>query len=365
MKTQKLQLIKKGKNCDIYENPNFSELLFFHRTNRVSVGDVLLPVEVPYKGLIQNYMSIKWMEYLQKKTNIPNHLVSKKAKDLIKFGANDSMAGSLIAAEKMYPIPIECIVRGYYIPESKSWNPYKETGEMYGNVLPAGLKESEKLPEPIYTPSTKAELGMHDENISYAETIHVIEKWLKETFSLDNASLANNIAMLLEKWSIRLYEVAHQYALQAGIILADTKLEFGLNFDSEGYYHIKLIDEVFTPDSSRFWDASVYEVGKPQPSMDKQFLRRIVYNDLKWDGHSEIPELPVHSVYALSEIYQNIFERLFAEKVVNLSEAITWEWKEAKEEIAEEYSAEMYHQYVSEYEASLAEEDEYPYGEDE
>lgn len=337
-----MQLLKQGKNCDVYENSDYPDSLLFNRTNRVSVGDVILPAEIRYKGLIQNQMSIKWMNYLEKILKISNHLIATDAKSLLKFGATSSMAGSSVVALKSYPLPIECIVRGYYIPESKSWDPYKKTGEMYGNKLPDGLKESEKLPTPIYTPSTKADAGKHDENITFEQTIPIIANWLSKTFefiSVKNSSeilskyekLAKQISTELKEVSINAYEEAHKYALKQGIILADTKLEFGIIFNEDESYDLILIDEVFTPDSSRFWDAQKYELGKPQPSMDKQFLRRIVYNDLKWDRTSEPPEIPEFAKSELSEVYQNIYERLFGESVISLSEEIAWEWKKAEE----------------------------------
>lgn len=350
-----LKLVKQGKNCDIFENPDYPDLLFLNRTNRVSVGDVVFPAEICYKGLIQNMLSIKWADYLAEEAYIPNHIVAIDAKTLIKYGADASMAGSLVAVKKTHPIPIECIVRGYYIPESKSWQPYKECGEMYGYELPAGLRESEKLPEPIYTPSTKAEMGKHDENISYEETIPIIKKWIDENFeSLRSISyiVAEEIAIDLKTLSLDAYETAYQYALQKGIILADTKLEFGLLIDEDGDYDILLIDEVFTPDSSRFWDATKYEIGVPQESMDKQFLRRIVYNDLKWDGNSEPPEIPAYSQRELSDRYSEIFERLFDENIVEVSSNIVWEWQEAAEQLHHKYSS-VTESEIAEYTASL------------
>lgn len=364
---EKLKLVKKGKNCDIYENPDYPDLLFFNRTNRVSVGDVVLPVEVRYKGLIQNQMSLKWMNYLAETECIPNHIVAQDAKSLLAYGADASMAGSLIAAKKTYSVPVECIVRGYYIPESSSWKPYKETGEMYGNKLPAGLQESEKLPEPIYTPSTKAEAGLHDENISFEQTIPIIRKWLEENFEVfknDYDEMAYQIATDLKTLSLDAYKAAHEYALNSnGIILADTKLEFGLVVGEDGDYDLILIDEAFTPDSSRFWDATKYKVGEPQPSMDKQFLRRILYQDLGWDGKSELPEIPYHAAEELSELYQNIYERTFAKRVITLSQEIIWEWKEAEDELYEIRSDNTARE-IAEYEASLAEDELYAEDED-
>lgn len=339
-----MKLVNQGKTCDIYKCEEYPELMFFNRTDRFSVGDKVFPGHVMYKGLILNQMSIKWMDLLEKNKIIDNHLIATEATGLLELGVSQDFSGSIVAAMECIPIPLECIVRGYYIPESKSWNPYKIDCNMYGNILPEGLKESQKLPEPIYTPSTKAAVGDHDINITYEDTIDVLEKFLDENFELNEDEenfheLACTLAQAIKKASLKAYSFAHEYALSKGIILADTKLEFGLypDFDEDGNedWPLVLIDEVFTPDSSRFWDASSYEVGKPQPSMDKQYLRRHVYQELKWDGQSEPPEIDSEVKRNLSKIYCNIFSKLFEKDIITLTEEIAWDWNEAMDSALE------------------------------
>lgn len=332
----KIELINQGKVCDIYQNENFSDLMFFHRTNRFSVGDRVFPGEILYKGLILNEMSLKWMEFLEQEEIVRNHIITSDAKTLLSYGVNPEWAGCVVAAKKCIPIPIECIVRGYYIPESKSWDPYKETGMLYGNKLPKGLKESQILPSPIYTPSTKAGAGEHDENINFDTSVEIIKDFLLKHFELEEGTninvLAYTIADNIRNVSLRAYRAVHERAIKKGIILADTKLEFGILQDVCDW-HIVLIDECFTPDSSRYWDGSTYEVGKPQPSMDKQFLRRHVYTALKWDGESSPPIVQESIRNAVSEIYSDIYQRLFDESVVKLSTDIAWRWSKAEKEL--------------------------------
>ena len=331
-----MKLINQGKVCDIYQNPEFPDLMFFHRTNRFSVGDRVFPGEILYKGLILNEMSLKWMRFLEQEEIVSNHIVADDAKTLLSYGVNPEWAGCVVAAKKCIPIPIECIVRGYYIPESKSWDPYKETGMLYGNKLPEGLKESQILPSPIYTPSTKASAGEHDENIDFEQSIEVIKKFLPEHFELEEGTdikaLSYTIADEIKNVSLRSYRAVHERAIEKGIILADTKLEFGILQDGCDW-HIVLIDECFTPDSSRYWDASTYEVGKPQPSMDKQFLRRYIYKELKWDGESVPPTVHENIRGTVSEIYADIYQRLFDESVVKLSTDIAWQWSKAEKDL--------------------------------
>ncbi len=334
-----LKLVNKGKVCDIYSDEHFPSVLFFNRTDRFSVGDRVFPGLVKYKGLVLNQMSLKWMRLLEKEGIVENHLVTSTAEVMLQYGLDDSFSGTGIVAWKCIPIPLEAIVRGYYIPESKSWNPYKETGTMYGYLLPAGLKESERLPEAIYTPSTKAGPGEHDRNIDFCESIDVLDKFLTNTFDVSNIDpcivreWAHTIASNVKRFSLLAYQYAHDLALKKGIILADTKLEFGLMKKpfSDDEWQIVLIDEAFTPDSSRFWDAEIYEVGKPQPSMDKQFIRRYIYNVLKWDGNSEPPEVPTEILSELSRVYTNIYERLFGESVSSIADQIALEWQDALE----------------------------------
>ncbi len=339
-----LQLVKRGKVCDIYQSEHFPQVMFFNRTNRFSVGDKVFPGYVRDKGLILNQMSLRWMHLLKSAQIIDNHLVTSSADAMLQYGLDDSFEGTGVVAWKCIPIPIEAIVRGYYIPESKSWDPYKKTGVMYGYRLPVGMKESEKLPYPIYTPSTKAEYGEHDRNIDFVESVEVMKNFLVNTFSLRKINQetvenwARKLAVSISEYALKSYCFAHDYALKKGIIIADTKLEFGLVKESPNdNWQIVLIDEAFTPDSSRFWDASQYEVGKPQPSMDKQFIRRYVYNVLKWDGNSEAPKVKDEILDELSNIYGKIYERLFDENVASLACGIAWEWHNAVKDF-EDYS---------------------------
>lgn len=325
-----ITLEKKGKVADIYRINGNDTLKIHNRSDRYSIGDRVFPGTVPYKGFILTQMSWNWKKLLAEGLEFNTDLYSQNPAVLSRFGVPREFAGSAVAVYDCIPIPLECIVRGYYIPESKSWNPYKKTGNMYGNVLPKGLEESEELPAPIYTPSTKAAPGEHDQNITFEETIDVLKDFIKHKITLVNASLdeaALEIAQELKESSIDAYEFAHTYALKRGIILADAKLEFGLIRDNEGTYSLTLIDEVFTPDSSRFWDADYYEVGKPQASIDKQYIRRYVYGQLGWDGFSKPPTVPRTVLAELSMVYCNIYHRLFGEDISQLNNKILAEWQ--------------------------------------
>ena len=334
-----LELVAQGKTCDIYQNRLYQDLMFFHRTDRFSVGDKVFPGTVQYKGFVLNQMSLIWMKLLEDEGILKTHIVASDALTLLTYGVPHDFLGSIIAAKACVPIPLECIVRGYYIPESKSWDPYKVDGNMYGNQLPAGLMESEILPTPIYTPSTKAAVGEHDENITFEQTIDVIERFLMERFVLDTQgqtrAVAEQIATNLRKKSILAYSFAHEYALSKNIILADTKLEFGIIKNDAGNWEIILIDEAFTPDTSRYWDATTYVISKPQPSMDKQFIRRHIYQVLGWDGKTSPPVVDDLTLGELSQIYCNIYERLFDRSIKDVTTEVSWEWKWAAEKLAQ------------------------------
>lgn len=319
-----LTLETQGKIADIYRVEENESIRIHNRTNRFSIGDKVFPGEVSYKGAVLTQMSWRWKELLEEALEIDTDMCSQEPKILMEYGVPKEFAGSAVAVYQCIPIPLECIVRGYYIPESKSWDPYKKTGEMYGNRLPAGLKESEKLPTPIYTPSTKAAPGGHDRNITFEETIDILSDFISAKNDLIDIGAVNaaakEIAEKVRDASLDAYNFAYGYALERGIILADTKLEFGLYRNDNGTYSLVLIDEVFTPDSSRFWDANAYKVGEPQASIDKQYIRRYVYNQLCWDGKSEPPVVSQRVLNELSHIYSNIYYKLFKvdiEKVVN------------------------------------------------
>ena len=251
---QEFKPIKEGKVREIYDT---GDNLIMVATDRISAFDVILKNTVTDKGRVLTQMSRFWFDYT--KDIIPNHMISTDVKDMPEFFRNDTFEGRSMLCKKLKMLPIECIVRGYIT--GSGWASYKESGVVCGIRLPEGLKECSKLPEPIYTPSTKAEIGDHDENISYEKSIDVLEKIYP--------GKGKEYATALRDNTIRLYKACAEYALTRGIIIADTKFEFGL--DENG--NVVLADEMLTPDSSRFWPAEGYEAGHSQPSFDKQFVR--------------------------------------------------------------------------------------------
>ena len=226
-------------------------------TDRISCFDVILHNEVTSKGAVLTQMSKFWFDLT--KDIVPNHMISVDTKDMPEFFQQKKFEGKTMMCRKLHMLPIECIVRGYIT--GSGWASYKKDGTVCGIRLPEGLKESDKLPEPIYTPSTKAEIGDHDENISFEQSIDHLEKYFP--------GKGREYAELLRDTTIALYKKCAEYALTRGIIIADTKFEFGL--DDEG--NLVIGDEMLTPDSSRFWPAKGYEPGHGQPSFDKQFAR--------------------------------------------------------------------------------------------
>lgn len=246
--------IKEGKVREIYDT---GDKLVMVATDRISAFDVILKNPIPDKGKVLTQMSRFWFDFT--KDTAKNHMVSTDVEDMPEFFRNDAFRGRSMLCRKLEMIPIECIVRGYIT--GSGWNSYQKSGTVCGIRLPRGLKECEKLPEPIYTPSTKAELGEHDENISFEQSIPVLEK----KFPGHGREYAEKIRDL----TIALYQKCADYAESRGILIADTKFEFGL--DEEG--NVVLGDEMLTPDSSRFWPKEGYEPGHSQPSFDKQFVR--------------------------------------------------------------------------------------------
>jgi phosphoribosylaminoimidazole-succinocarboxamide synthase len=226
-------------------------------TDRISCFDVILHNEVTSKGAVLTQMSKFWFDLT--KDILPNHMISVDTKDMPEFFQQKKFEGKTMMCHKLHMLPIECIVRGYIT--GSGWASYKKDGTVCGIRLPEGLKESDKLPEPIYTPSTKAEIGDHDENISFEQSIDHLEKYFP--------GKGREYAELLRDCTIALYKKCADYAYSHGIIIADTKFEFGL--DENG--NIVIGDEMLTPDSSRFWPVEGYEVGHSQPSFDKQFAR--------------------------------------------------------------------------------------------
>ena len=254
MSTQEFLPIKEGKVREVYD---IGESLIITATDRISAFDHILKNQITQKGAILTQMSKFWFDFT--KDIVPNHMLSVDVKDMPEFFQQEKFDGNSMMCKKLEMLPIECIVRGYIT--GSGWESYKENGTVCGITLPEGLKESDKLPEPIYTPSTKAEIGLHDENISFERSVEILE----EIYPGKGADYANQI----KDCTIALYKKCAEYALSKGIIIADTKFEFGLD---ENVY-VVLGDELVTPDSSRFWPLEGYEAGKSQPSFDKQFVR--------------------------------------------------------------------------------------------
>ena len=246
--------IKEGKVRQIYDN---GDNLIMVATDRFSWFDVILNNVIDKKGSVLTQMSKFWFDYT--KDIIDNHMISTSVKDMPKFFQTPEFEGKAMMCKKLQMLPLECIVRGYIT--GSGWASYKKDGTVCGIKLPEGLKESEKLPEPIYTPSTKAELGDHDINISFEESIEYLEKYYP--------GKGHYYATKLKEATILIYKKCADYALSKGIIIADTTFEFGLDEDG----NILIADEMLTPDSSRFWPLSEYEVGHSEPSFDKQFAR--------------------------------------------------------------------------------------------
>ena len=252
--------IKEGKVREIYDN---GDSLIMVATDRISCFDVILNNTVTDKGKVLTQMSKFWFDFT--KDICKNHLISIDVKDMPEFFQNDKFKGRSIMCKKLTMLPIECIVRGYIT--GSGWASYKENGTVCGIELPKGLVESDKLPEPIYTPSTKAEIGDHDENISFEKSIEVLEK----AFPTKGLEYATKI----RDYTIAIYKKCADYALTKGIIIADTKFEFGIDENGD----IVIGDEMLTPDSSRFWPADEYLPGRSQASFDKQFARDWLKNN--------------------------------------------------------------------------------------
>ena len=243
-----LKRIYRGKVRDSYELDD--DKLLIIATDRISAFDVILDDPIPYKGMVLQALTDFWFEKL--KGIVPNHLTGIDPTTVVAEDEVDQVKGRSVVAMKLKPIPIECVVRGYIA--GGGWKDYQATGKVCGVELPAGLKQAQKLPQPIFTPAAKMEVGTHDENISFEQAVQLV---------------GEDVARQIRDYSIELYTRAAEYALTKGIIIADTKFEFGLDEDG----NVVLGDEMLTPDSSRFWPAQGYEPGHSQPSFDKQFAR--------------------------------------------------------------------------------------------
>ena len=245
---------KEGKVREVYD---IGDHLIIAATDRISAFDVILKNKVTDKGAILTQMSRFWFDFTR--DLVPNHMISTDVEDMPEYFRQDRFKGNSMLCKKLEMFPVECIVRGYIT--GSGWASYQKDGTVCGIKLPEGLQESEKLPEPIYTPSTKAEIGDHDENISFEKSVEVLEKQFP--------GHGEEYACTLREKSLALYEKCAAYALSRGIIIADTKFEFGL--DENGA--ITVADEMLTPDSSRFWPLEGYHEGASQPSYDKQYVR--------------------------------------------------------------------------------------------
>jgi len=280
-----LPLLGRGKVRDIYGVDD--QHLLIVTTDRLSAYDVVLPDPIPGKGKVLTRISLFWFRMMA--DIIDSQLTELTVDDVVKDAqTRDQLRDRSLVVMRLRPLPIEAVVRGYLI--GSGWRDYLETGQVCGIDLPAGMQQAQKLPQTLFTPASKAASGDHDENISYEAVVDLIGE-----------KLANHVREV----SIQIYERAAAYALDRGIIIADTKFEFGL--DDEGRLHI--IDEVLTPDSSRFWPVDGYEVGISPPSFDKQFVRDYL-DTLDWDKTAPGPELPADVLEQTGDKYREAFERM-------------------------------------------------------
>lgn len=282
-----LKLRSRGKVRDIYELDK--DRLVIVATDRISAFDVVLPTLIPAKGQVLTRLSVFWFN--KTKEIIENHLITANFDDFPQeLKDHLELRGRTMLAKKAQPIPVECVVRGYLA--GSAWASYQAGKAVSGVKLPPGLRESEKLPAPIFTPTTKAETG-HDQEITEGQLIKMV---------------GDGMALRLKEISLKIYEVASNFAERQGIIIADTKFEFGIRFDIIAQ-KLVLIDELLTPDSSRFWPKDEYEPGRPQRSFDKQFVRDYL-TKIKWNKTPPAPELPRDVVEATSEKYIEAYEKI-------------------------------------------------------
>ncbi len=279
-----LTLKGRGKVRDIYD---LSNQLLIVATDRISAFDVIMPNPIPDKGKLLTQLSKFWFDLTQ--GIVPNHLISTEVKDFPKSCQpyQEILKGRSMFVAKADPLPVECVVRGYL--SGSGWEEYQKGGEVCGIRLPKGLVESSRLDEPIFTPATKAEVGLHDENITFDKVEKVVGK---------------DVAQRLRSLSLAIYKKARDFAEAKGILIADTKMEFGMK---DG--NLILIDELLTPDSSRFWPKDEYAPGGPQKSFDKQFLRDYLLS-IKWDKTTPAPELPEGVIQKTQQKYREAYEKL-------------------------------------------------------
>ncbi|NLY16943.1 MAG: phosphoribosylaminoimidazolesuccinocarboxamide synthase [Gammaproteobacteria bacterium] len=279
-----LKNIYSGKVRDLYEIDDKRMLMV--ASDRLSAFDVILDQPIPGKGQVLTAVSNFWFGQL--KGMVPDHFTGDLVEDVVPADELPLVEGRAVVVKRLRPVPVEAIVRGYLA--GSGWKEYQDSGMVCGIPLPKGLKEASRLPEPIFTPSTKAEVGDHDENISYARCEEII---------------GSELAARVRDVSIRLYQAAAEYALGKGIIIADTKFEFGLDEDGT----LTLMDEVLTPDSSRFWPADQYAEGTNPPSFDKQIIRNWLENS-GWNKEAPAPQVPQDIIELTAARYREALERL-------------------------------------------------------
>lgn len=278
-----LKLFRRGKVREVFESGG---RLLIVSTDRISAFDFVLPSLIPDKGKVLNQISAFWFDYTRE--FIPNHLISSQPENLAEFGEfKDLISGRSVLTKKLKPFPIEAIVRAYLL--GSGWKSYRENGEISGVKIPPGMNFAGRFPEPIFTPTTKADIG-HDENL---------------TFEAMKNLIGSERAEAIKSLSLQLFDRVSRFAREKGIIIADTKFEFGQDHDGE----IILIDEIFTPDSSRFWKLEDYVPGIEPPAYDKQFVRNYLLNS-DWDRKSVPPELPEEIICMTREKYLEIFRIL-------------------------------------------------------
>ena len=284
-----LPLVSRGKVRDVYAIGQ--DRLLMITSDRISAFDVVMQEAIPQKGIVLNQMSNFWFSHLAHA--VPNHLTGADPTTVVDPSEIDQVRGRAVVAKRLTPILVEAVVRGYLA--GSGWKDYQETGSVCGIALPSGMQNAQALPEPIFTPAAKAEMGHHDENISYAE----VER-----------RIGAELAQKIKETSIRLYSEAADYARRRGIIIADTKFEFGL--DASG--QLVLMDEILTADSSRFWPADTYRVGSNPPSFDKQFLRdwleSVRIEGQPWNKTAPAPHLPDEIIRKTAEKYREAWQRL-------------------------------------------------------